>query len=91
MEEIKFMKLVARALDHKLRGRIIDYILSQGTTTVQPIYVKLRIEQSVCSQHLKILSRVGILEFEKEGKNIRYWVNKPLLEHYRGTAKKIMV
>ncbi len=43
--------------------------------TVTEIYVKLRLEQSVASQHLAILRRAGIVVTQRDGKFIYYAVN----------------
>ena len=72
---LKKAVLVLRALNHKLRQQILNLIESEGKITVTEIYVKLRLEQSVASQHLAILRRVGIVKTEREGKFIYYTVN----------------
>ena len=43
--------------------------------TVTEIYVHLRLEQSVASQHLAILRRAGILKTTREGKFIYYSIS----------------
>ncbi|MBC8034868.1 MAG: helix-turn-helix transcriptional regulator, partial [Chitinophagaceae bacterium] len=43
--------------------------------TVTEIYIQLRLEQSVASQHLAILRRAGIVKTEREGKFIFYILN----------------
>jgi len=48
--------------------------------TVTEIYVKLRLEQSVASQHLAILRRAGIVITTREGKFIFYTVDYNRLE-----------
>ncbi len=73
--ELKKAVLVLRALNHKLRQRILDLIDQGGRLTVSEIYVKLRIEQSVASQHLAILRRAGVVHTEREGKFIFYSLN----------------
>ncbi len=67
--------LVLRALNHKLRQQIIKLIDDKKTITVTELYVKLKIEQSVASQHLAILRRAGILSTTRDGKFIHYTVN----------------
>jgi ArsR family transcriptional regulator, virulence genes transcriptional regulator len=68
--------LVLRALNHKLRQQIIALVETQDKITVTEIYVKLRLEQSVASQHLAILRRSGIVNTQRDGKFIFYTVNK---------------
>jgi DNA-binding transcriptional ArsR family regulator len=48
--------------------------------TVTDLYVKLRLEQSVASQHLAILRRVGVVETTRQGKFIHYSLDKNRLE-----------
>jgi DNA-binding transcriptional ArsR family regulator len=49
--------LVLRAVNHKLRQRVIDLLEENDKMTVTDIYIKLRLEQSVASQHLAILEK----------------------------------
>ncbi|HMS99483.1 MAG: metalloregulator ArsR/SmtB family transcription factor [Saprospiraceae bacterium] len=68
--------LVLRAVNHKLRQRVIDLLEDGETLTVTDIYIKLRLEQSVASQHLAILRRAGVVTTERQGKFIYYSINK---------------
>ena len=71
--------LVLRAVNHKLRQRIIDLLEENETMTVTDIYIKLRLEQSVASQHLAILRRAGVVVTERQGKFIYYSLDKDRL------------
>jgi len=68
--------LVLRAINHNLRQEMIALLEESGKLTVTDIYIKLRLEQSVASQHLAILRRAGILNTDREGKFIYYSLNK---------------
>ena len=72
--------MILRALNHKLRQQIVKLIDEQQKMTVTEIYVKLRLEQSVASQHLAILRRAGIVVTTREGKFIFYTVDYTRLE-----------
>ncbi len=72
---IKKAALVLRALNHKLRQQIIKTIHESKRLTVTQLYVKLRLEQSVASQHLAILRKAGIVSTERDGKFIFYTIN----------------
>lgn len=67
--------LILRSINHKLRQQIVKLLDEQEKMTVTEIYVKLRLEQSVASQHLAILRRAGILTTSRNGKFIYYSVN----------------
>jgi DNA-binding transcriptional ArsR family regulator len=68
--------LVLRAVNHKLRQRMIDLLEENQRMTVTDIYVKLRLEQSVASQHLAILRKAGVVQTERQGKFIYYALDK---------------
>jgi len=71
--------LVLRAVNHKLRQRIIDLLEDGSAMTVTDIYIKLRLEQSVASQHLAILRRAGVVATDRQGKFIYYSLDKERL------------
>lgn len=75
--QVKKSSLILRALNHSLRQNILKLLEEQGKLTVTEIYVQLRLEQSVASQHLAILRRAGIVRTEREGKFIYYLLNHP--------------
>ncbi|MBL7707794.1 MAG: helix-turn-helix transcriptional regulator [Chitinophagaceae bacterium] len=77
---VKKAALILRAVNHKLRQQILKLIDEQGKITVTEIYVKLRLEQSVASQHLAILRKAGFVNTDREGKFIYYSVNANRLE-----------
>lgn len=77
---LKKAALVLRSLNHKLRQQILGLIDTQKKITVTEIYVKLRLEQSVASQHLAILRRSGVVITQRDGKFIYYTVNHKRLE-----------
>lgn len=73
--KLKKASLILRAINHKLRLQILKLINSEEKITVTEIYVKLRLEQSVVSQHLAILRRAGFVSTTREGKFIYYNIN----------------
>ena len=78
--ELRKAVLVLRAVNHKLRQRIIDLLEENTKMTVTDIYIKLRLEQSVASQHLAILRRAGVVVTERQGKFIYYSLNDERLD-----------
>ncbi|MBX2845815.1 MAG: metalloregulator ArsR/SmtB family transcription factor [Saprospiraceae bacterium] len=66
---------ILRALNHKLRLKLIKYIDKNKGTFVKKMYKDLKLEQSVTSQHLRILREAGIVTTQREGKNIRYFID----------------
>jgi DNA-binding transcriptional ArsR family regulator len=82
--------MILRALNHKLRQQIVRLIDEHQKMTVTEIYVKLRLEQSVASQHLAILRRAGIVVTTREGKFIFYTVDYNRLEQINQFVEQLV-
>ena|ERR1019366_2718373 len=72
---VKNAAMTLRAINHKLRQQIMKLLEENRRLNVTDIYVKLRLEQSVASQHLAILRRSNIVSTERMGKEIYYTLN----------------
>ena len=72
---VKNAAMTLRAINHKLRQQIVKLLEDNKRMNVTDIYVKLRVEQSVASQHLAILRRANIVMTERDGKFIHYALN----------------
>ncbi|MGC4035128.1 MAG: metalloregulator ArsR/SmtB family transcription factor [Chitinophagaceae bacterium] len=75
LHNLKKAALVLRAVNHKLRQQIVRLIDEHGRMTVTELYVKMRLEQSVASQHLAILRKAGFVKTDRDGKFIYYSVS----------------
>jgi ArsR family transcriptional regulator len=64
-----------RALAHPLRMKILGFIDQNSMINVNKIYNTLKLEQSITSQHLRILRAVDLVETHREGKYIYYKIN----------------
>jgi len=87
---VKKSALILRALNHKLRQQLIKLIDEKKKITVTEIYVQLRLEQSVASQHLAILRKAGILITEREGKFIYYLINYKRIEEIGNIVNELV-
>ena len=66
---------ILRALCHPLRMQILQFIDDNDNINVNKIYNTLKLEQSITSQHLRILRNAGIVSTKREGKFIYYHIN----------------
>jgi len=87
---LKKSAMILRALNHKLRQLLIKLIDEQQKITVTEIYVNLRLEQSVVSQHLAILRRAGIVITQREGKFIFYSLNYKRLKEINSFVEQLV-
>lgn len=72
---------VLRALAHPLRMRILEFIDQNDLINVNKIYSSLDLEQSITSQHLRILRQAGLVSTERRGKFIHYSLRYGRLEN----------
>jgi DNA-binding transcriptional ArsR family regulator len=89
--ELRKAVLVLRAVNHKLRQRVIALLEENGPMTVTDIYVKLRLEQSVASQHLAILRRAGVVVTNRQGKFIHYSIDQERLAQISGLVEDLAI
>src|SRR5829696_1886999 len=88
--QLKKAALILRAVNHKLRQQIMKLIHQSEKMTVTEIYVKLRLEQSVASQHLAILRKAGFVHTVRDGKFIYYSVNQDRLDQVHGIVHDLL-
>ena len=86
---IKNATMTLRSINHKLRQQILKLLEENKRMKVTDIYVKLRLEQSVASQHLAILRQANIVSTERMGKEIYYSLNNNRIEQVALFANRI--
>jgi DNA-binding transcriptional ArsR family regulator len=87
---LKKAALVLRAVNHKLRQQILKLIFQKDKITVTEIYVKLRLEQSVASQHLAILRKAGFVSTRRDWMFIYYSVNDQRLQEAHSFVQDLL-
>lgn len=80
-----------RAINNKLRQKILQLLHKEGRMTVTAIYKQLRLEQSVASQQLAILRSAKLVVAERDGKNIYYSVNYDTVNLQHSLAQRLLV
>lgn len=86
---LKKAALTLRALYHPLRKHILGMIEANKKMPVNQIYKKLKIEQSVASQHLAIMRRAGVVSTVRDGKFIYYSINAKRLAEIKGLVEQL--
>lgn len=72
---------ILRALAHPLRLRILSFIDAHSSVKVNEIYQALGLEQSITSQHLRILRTAGLVSSKRMGKFMYYQLHYGRLSH----------
>jgi ArsR family transcriptional regulator len=71
--------LLAKALGHPARVRILRLLLSRDACYCGELVSELPLAQATVSQHLKVLKRVGLITGEIEGLRTCYWADRERL------------
>lgn len=88
-EALKRAAKVLRSVNHKLRQQILKLLEEGQRLTVTEMYVRLRLEQSVASQHLAILRDTGVVKTERDGKFIYYTLNPQRLDQLADIVEEL--
>ncbi len=75
MLQVRKAALIFRAINNPLRKQLLQLLHENVRMTVTDVFIKLRLEQSVASQHLAVLRKAGMVIPERQGKYIFYSVN----------------
>ena len=86
-QEVKPLAEAVRAYNHQLRQRILTLLQQKGPMTVTDIFIQLRLEQSVASQHLGILRKADLVCTKPDGKHIYYTVKESSVRQLKNLAE----
>ena len=81
---------ILRALAHPLRMQILEFIDEHDSINVNKIYNTLKIEQSITSQHLKIMRLAGVIDAEKDGKFVHYSINYDIVRRAESAVNNFL-
>ncbi len=81
---------IMRALTHELRLQILSFIDQNQKINVNKIYNTLGLEQSITSQHLRILRLAKIVVPERKGKQIFYVINYEYIKNLVGDIQEFL-
>ena len=89
-DKLQMSSEVLRAIAHPLRMKILEFIDKNNAINVNKIYNTLKLEQSITSQHLRILRLAGIVNTERDGKFIHYSINYEKLGHTVNVVRRFL-
>lgn len=89
MEDISKGYLIFKAMDHYTRIKMLDLIELNGSINVTDIYTTLKLRQTICSSHLRILSDVNLINKKRIGRFKYYSLNKELINQIYSFTKAL--
>jgi DNA-binding transcriptional ArsR family regulator len=75
-DKVIFSSKILRAFVHPLRLKMLELISTNQSIYVKDIHSRLGLEQSLVSQHLRLLRQANLVIGNREGKYIYYSVNE---------------
>ena len=84
-DDVKLMAEVFKVLGDTTRLRIIRMLASNpgSTLCVADLADRLGMTQPAVSQHIKALKQVGLLEPDKQGFRVYYYIDTDILSSYK--------
>ncbi len=89
-EKLHVSSELMRALAHPLRLKILEFIDRNDEINVNKIYNTLDLEQSITSQHLRILRLAGVVDSTRDGKYIHYTINYDIIERAKNAVNRFL-
>ncbi len=83
------MVLVAKALAHPARVRIVRLLASQTECRGQDVFSELPLAQSTVSQHLRVLKEAGLLKARPLGTSMVYCLVPSVFEEFHRDVGEI--
>ncbi len=68
---------ILKSVAHPHRVKIIELLASNSKMSVGKINEAIQIEQALLSHHLKIMKLAGVLDSERNGKQMMYFISEP--------------
>ena len=68
------------AVTEPMRRQMLDLLLKRGESTATVLADSLPISRQAVSKHLAVLTRIGLVEGEKSGREMRYRLNVERLD-----------
>ncbi len=90
-DDLKVASEILRALAHPLRLQIVQFIDRNEKINVNKIYNTLKLEQSITSQHLRVLRTSDIVETYREGKFVFYSINYDKIRQVNQAISEFLV
>lgn len=79
--DVKKVTQFIRAVDNKLRWKMLE-LLSERELTVTQLIKILKKEQSAISSYLAVLRKQGLVEYRREHKNVYYKIKESNMEFF---------
>lgn len=89
-ERLEASAEILRAVAHPLRMKILEFIDKNDEINVNKIYNTLNLEQSITSQHLRILRLAGLVITQRDGKYIHYSIDYDKLANVVGSVNSFL-
>ena len=83
------LALLARAMGHPARVRILRVLLARDTCVAGELASEFSLAPSTVSQHLKILKEAGLVKGEVDGPRRSYCVDRSVLARFQELVEEL--
>ena len=77
------------AMADPTRRKLLDLLVARGQATATTLTVDMPVSRQAISKHLSILQRVGLIEGQRQGREVRYEVREQRLTEATGALSEV--
>jgi len=82
-------KRIVAQYNKPIHRQILHFIKQKESINVTDLFIHFRMEQSVMSQHLKLLRKCNFVTWERKGKFVFYSINSEGLEDFQDMSEQV--
>jgi DNA-binding transcriptional ArsR family regulator len=71
------------------RRKLLDLLIAHGHATATTLTVEMPVSRQAISKHLMLLQRVGLVDCERQGREVRYEVREDRLAEATGALSEV--
>lgn len=90
MEDWRSLKRAMKALAGVARLAIVHHLARQSSVTVTDLTTRLSISQPLVSWHLRTLRRAGLIEMQRNGRQVHCSLNRERFEQCLNQLQKLI-
>jgi DNA-binding transcriptional ArsR family regulator len=77
------------AMADPTRRKLIDLLVAQGHATATTLTADMPVSRQAISKHLLVLQRVGLIDGQRQGREVRYEVREQRLAEATGALSEV--
>ena len=88
--KVREAEFIVSTLHHKRRQRILDLLETFGPMTADHLSEEINLDLSTTEDHLNMLRRVGVLNVDRQNRDVYFLINEARLEQITNAVRNFV-